>query len=1167
MPSSETLRLELYPPFLHLYFAAKNAVSLGSEMFSLVQPLLDVKQYVHQLFSLKLLSQTSGTLDPKALRFWRLPPLTEGASTLFTADSLKDSGVELLLSDNDEQTLAELQVDQPVERLAVEARNASGAWVFTDNGTLAEAMKGIFSNDGGDFLAQIQNRDAASAGNFASPITASDAPNTGRVTRSQTAAERGAEKQRGLTGLYNLGNTCFMNSALQCMSNTKELKDYFVSGVYKSEVNADNPLGMGGAMAKVFGELLTKLWGSAGGAYHPREFKTVLSRFSPQFIGYAQQDTQELLAFLLDGLHEDLNRIVKKPYIEAPDWEGGGIREMVAFAHKQWEIYKMRNDSVIVDLFQGQYRSTLVCPDCSKVSVKFDPFMYLTLPIPNRKSIVRRAKFFNADARRPVDIEMRFTAESSIGHLKQKVAGIVGAPNAQHLIVCDYFSKTFYRVYGDFESVADISNNDITHVYELPAPLQPIAPNPPTTVFGRATSLSQLEESNEPPSKGGGVAILPVFSMINSGTREYAYYNRGNGQLFGMPFFVSIAADKVNDAAHVQAAVLSRYGEVIGNKAALQALIDSQHASKPDTPTSGEDWDMMDDSRLIVPDVQERQEAQNTVAEIRDEGNTVQIVPDENANGGRTLPTSSVTVEKDFSLHFFVHRDDQAPITLKPDGYNEHGQELWSRAARLQTGGDNRETDADGDIVHVNGTAGKSTPSNDGQQWPLVYSGGALVCVWSEDAKERLFADEHTWEAPAESFVDPELEAERRPGNKQAKRTLTIDDCLNEFTKEERLGESDPWYCPTCKDFKQASKKFDLWKVPDILVVHLKRFSSGRISRDKIDSVIDFPISGLNLTERVKGAKAVQQLHEEESDDDKLMESIGSLDANDDAVEADAPIYDLYAVDNHYGGLGGGHYTAYAKNPEDDKWYYYDDSSVRPANIEDSKSSAAYLLFYRRRTTRPIGGKSREKVRELAKKNGDGTADSYDKQAGPSGTGGGSGDGTHTTSEADTNGLHHDGTPGTRMSRHARLESEATAGTSLMSSLGWDAEGADQSGYVGRSDTSGYDASRWSSKVYSADLRRHLPRRASSDSMGADSISASIGDLDPERNDDDDDDDDACTSVLGGYNFAESSADLSEPQAVQVPASSVVPSRIFSGGSDAHRAPTSMPSGRTVPTL
>ena len=78
-------------------------------------------------------------------------------------------------------------------------------------------------------------------------------------------------------------------------------------------------------------------------------------------------------------------------------------------------------------------------------------------------------------------------------------------------------------------------------------------------------------------------------------------------------------------------------------------------------------------------------------------------------------------------------------------------------------------------------------------------------------------------------------------------------------------------------------------------------------------------------------------------------------------------MYDLYAVDNHFGGLGGGHYTAFAKNPVNGLWYNFDDSSVRPvAQPESVKTSAAYLLFYRRRTTRPIGGKSRDMITKLA---------------------------------------------------------------------------------------------------------------------------------------------------------------------------------------------------------
>ena len=141
------------------------------------------------------------------------------------------------------------------------------------------------------------------------------------------------------------------------------------AGVYQDELNPDNPLGMNGAIAEVFGVLMRRIWStdSSSSSYSPRDFKMQLQRFAPQFSGYQQHDSQELVAFLLDGLHEDLNRVLKKPYVEKPDWEGGAEKELVMLARKSWEGYMMRNDSVIVDLFQGQYQSTLVCPECQKV--------------------------------------------------------------------------------------------------------------------------------------------------------------------------------------------------------------------------------------------------------------------------------------------------------------------------------------------------------------------------------------------------------------------------------------------------------------------------------------------------------------------------------------------------------------------------------------------------------------------------------------------------------------------------------------------------------------------------------------------------------------------------------------------------------------------------------
>ena len=126
---------------------------------------------------------------------------------------------------------------------------------------------------------------------------------------STTHASPKHDAKKGVCGLGNLGNTCFMNSAIQCLSHTPGFVEYFTSNTYQGEINEKNPLGMQGKIAQAYGDLLKRLWSdSHSGSVQPQEFKWTLSKFAPQFSGYRQHDSQELLAFLLDGLHEDLNR-------------------------------------------------------------------------------------------------------------------------------------------------------------------------------------------------------------------------------------------------------------------------------------------------------------------------------------------------------------------------------------------------------------------------------------------------------------------------------------------------------------------------------------------------------------------------------------------------------------------------------------------------------------------------------------------------------------------------------------------------------------------------------------------------------------------------------------------------------------------------------------------
>ena len=81
----------------------------------------------------------------------------------------------------------------------------------------------------------------------------------------------------------------------------------------------------------------------------------------------------------------------------------------------------------------------------------------------------------------------------------------------------------------------------------------------------------------------------------------------------------------------------------------------------------------------------------------------------------------------------------------------------------------------------------------------------------------------------------------------QVRKSVSLQECVDSFVQEEKLGMEDLWYCPKCKDFTQATKKLDLYSLPNILVIHLKRFAYNKYNRDKLDTIVDFPLTGLAL--------------------------------------------------------------------------------------------------------------------------------------------------------------------------------------------------------------------------------------------------------------------------------------------------------------------------------
>jgi ubiquitin carboxyl-terminal hydrolase 4/11 len=724
-------------------------------------------------------------------------------------------------------------------------------------------------------------------------------------TRSNTA---GTPPVVGAVGLYNLGNTCFMASMLQCLSNTKRLTDVFTSDAYASQLNKSNPLGHNGKVAISYAKLIKEMWSGRFTCVVPDDFKRTIGEFQPQFAGYQQQDSQEFMLFLLDGLHEDMNRIEKKAFVEKIESNG---RDDDLIAQESWRRFLLRNDSELVDSCFGQLRSHVTCSNCKYQSVTFDAYSSLSLPLPIKNTVVADVIVFPLPhGSPPVKLSFDLDVMSSIADVekliqealhpsasanKKRVRGASGSGSgsgssgvdAEYVVVKSVGAPDAASGTSDSDGV-QVSKEDLDDLDDLGTESRP-----DDVASSGVVGMDDVEIEEQDEVDGDGVLLAsprtsqtqnpsPASSSTQGGHYHFCSAGKSKNPRIYKTYQNSASAKELGRSTYDSVIVFELEHDV--------PVISAYAYNAPVSPFGFVD--------VIMG------------AELKNRSYSYY---------GSSYGSSSSTYGTTFETIGPPHRVSyvKADTTV-----GEVHSVIWKIMKEyLHDDSTYRSYDPLQDTsekcpyeIHITSTTGTTSRGVFSREMDCILnisSYDSLICVWKEDARESTHLDEDAVErvistgaggasgkgksSSAVSDDDDDYAYSQQGAASKAK--VNIMDCLEKFTEREQMPPEETWYCPKCKEHNAPFKKFDIWTAPDVLIIHLKRFqyTGGNFPmRDKLSELVDFPIENLDLRNYVK-----------------------SPFSNSDSV---APVYDLYAVSEHMGGMGGGHYTAVAQNPENQKW-------------------------------------------------------------------------------------------------------------------------------------------------------------------------------------------------------------------------------------------------------
>ncbi|XP_074658140.1 uncharacterized protein LOC141911078 [Tubulanus polymorphus] len=654
-------------------------------------------------------------------------------------------------------------------------------------------------------------------------------------------------------------------------------------------------------------------------------------------------------------------------------------------ANDKWEKYVAKNHTIIVNTFQGQFKSTVVCSVCQHISVTYEPFMYLSVPLPRAMEKQIPVMYIPYGARqrqslKPTLYLVTINKTDLVSKIKTQLLKLLNSSGSgsgyscgeENIILAEVFDNHISRILEVNMMVRYLKQNRSIYALEISSPVT-MTTNL-TIPLPAATSVADGEDDD-----ASSITANPPRSPI-----EWEPYD--DDEEVGTLLIDSTTDDACRVTTTTAAATRVAADDALDDDSAISSSTDDGRSydvcsstiePNPDIPSQSSNDEVSISKPLLIAIDEERADGDHAVvamdttcapSPVQSQWSSCAICLEEMVDSELMIHVECGGMLCHSCLQMSVkHYGDSAyvcPVCSMNVNPAEDFVQFSSNKAALKTRVlkiavmMRSDTPSAGEMAlfghpfilnlpHVSMTTDvykavrDALPFQPDDDFDLLLTDGrglrcsrclytdhCLGCEISPYSAEIIFQPSDNLCVRVTHLTDDQLmiadgcDEHESMSELRPDTPLTLQDCLSAFTESEVLDEQNPWYCSVCQKFQCAKKTMTVWRYPDSLVIYLKRFVFHDFSSTKIDAKVVFPMENLNLDKFVCSSAPAENL-----------------------------VYNLRACVCHFGGVSCGHYTSYSKHPTLNEWFYLNDESITQQRPLEDDYSNAYILFYQRADT------------------------------------------------------------------------------------------------------------------------------------------------------------------------------------------------------------------------